>query len=152
MGKFFARGVSICRWLPAWSGANPTGGEITAGTDLTAAYAGIEGFEYSNTPIPTPTADTTFDTTIPGVDAAANSSLTFYDDQAGSAIRSLLAKGTSGFVLWAPYGLGTGKRGEKWAVRSTGPNDSKNLLEAQAARFSVGFAITAAPNLNVTLP
>ena len=151
MARFFRRGVSKIKFLPAVAGSSPTRAEITAGTDLSPAIAAINGFQFSNSPIVTPDLATAFDSQIVGPDAAGDSSLNFYDDDATSTIRTAVAKGTAGFIVLFPYGDVPTKRCEKWPVTSTGVNDEWSL-DATAGQFQVGFAVTAVPNQNGVIP
>lgn len=151
MARFFRRGVSKVRFCPAVAGSSPTRAELNAGTDLSPAIAGISGFSLSNSPITTPDLATNFDSQIDGPDAAADSALTFYDDDSATAVRSALAKGTVGFVVLMPYGDVAGKRCEVWNSKSTGVNDEWSL-DASAAQFQVGFAVLAKPNQTGTVP
>jgi hypothetical protein len=123
----------------------PTQAEITGGTDLTTSINAIAGFDLSNTAIAVPDLGSTFNKSIPGEDTTQASTITFYDDDSGSAIRTALAKGTAGFIILMPYGQASGKRAEVWPVRSSGVNDTWDLA-ADAARFVVSFAITDVPS------
>lgn len=149
--RFFRRGVSAIKFLPAVAGASPTRPEITAGTDLTAQVADINGFQLKNSPIATPDLSTTFDSQIDGPDATDDSSLIMYDLSDSAAIRTALAKGTNGFLVLFPYGDVSAKRCEVWPVRSTGVNDQWTL-GADPARYQVGFAVTSRPNQAATTP
>lgn len=151
MARFFRRGYSKVRWLPSVAGSSPTRPEITAGTDLSASLADLAGFQLSNNPITTPDLGTSFDTQIDGPDSTDDSSLTFYDDNAASTIRTLLAKGVSGYIVLFPYGDVSTKRCEVWNVKSTGVNDQWTL-DAQAAQFRVGFAVLTVPNQSGVTP
>lgn len=152
MARFFRRGVSKVYFLPSMANkAAPSAGEISAGTDLTGAIADIGGFTYTNSPIDTPDLGSTYTTTIPGEDTTDTPSLTFYDDNASTAIRTALAKGVTGYILRAPYGSGTGKRAETWPVTSTGVNDTWSAGN-DAAQFVTQFAVTAVPTMAAVLP
>lgn len=151
MARFFRRGVSAVKFAPAVAGTSPTRAEINAGTNLSAQVAGIGGFALNNSPIATPDLATSFDSQIDGPDTTDNSSLNFYDDDASATIRTSQAKGTAGFILLFPYGDVPGKRCETWAVKSTGVNDQWGL-DATAAQFQVGYAITAKPSQNGVTP
>ncbi len=152
MAKFFRRGVSLIRFLPAVANpAAPTAPEISAGTVLTAAVGGIAGFQLSNSPIPVPDLATVFTPQINGEDTVADSTLTLNDDDTTTTIRVALAKGTSGFILLQPYGATTAKRCEVWPVKVTGYNDEW-VLDNTNAKSVVGFAITAVPTQNAVNP
>lgn len=149
MSRFFRRGETKIVFETA--GATPTLAQINAGTDLSPAISNVTGWDFANSPITTPDLSTTFDTQIPGNDTAGTPTIEFYDDDASATIRTALAKGNAGFIVRCPYGIVNPKRSEVFAVKITALNDSYTLAN-EAAKFVVGFAITAAPNLNYTIP
>lgn len=152
MARYFRRGKSLIKFLPAISNLNaPTAPEIAAGTDLTPSIADIGGFQFSNNPISTPDLATVFVTQIPGEDTADNPTLTFYDDDTATTIRTALAKGAAGFLVLMPYGQVTTRRAEVWPVTSTGVADEWSAGN-DPARFAVNFAVTAAPRQSAVLP
>lgn len=144
MARYFRRGKSKIMFAPTVAGTSPTRAEITAATDLTPQIADIGGFQFSNSPIATPDLATTFTTQIPGEDTSDTPSLTFYDDDAATTIRTALAKGTAGFILMFPLGDVPTKRMEVWKVASTGVNDQWSAGN-DPARYVAGFAVSAAP-------
>lgn len=157
MARFFRRGISKVKWVPtiaATSGGivgSPTTAEITAGTDLTPQIAEINGFQFTNSPISVPDLVTTFTTQIGGEDTVSDSSITLYDDNASTTIRTAIAKGTSGNAVLMPYGAVAAKRIEIYPAFSTGPNDEWST-DNVAARYTCGFAITGQPNQNGVHP
>lgn len=152
MARYYRRGKSKLRFLPSVSNqAAPTAGEVTAGTDLTPSVADINGFGYNNSPIATPDLASTFTSSIPGEDTTDDSSLMFYDDDTATTIRTLLAKGVTGYIMRMPYGQVTAKRAEIWPITSTGVNDQWSAGN-DAAQFQVGFAVTATPTLTAVVP
>jgi hypothetical protein len=151
MARFFRRGYSKIKFAPSVAGSSPTRAEITAGVDLSPQVADIGGFQLTNNPIETPDLATSFNSQIDGPDTTADSSLTFYDDNASSTIRNALAKGVSGYILLFPYGDVVGKRVEVWQCKSTGVNDQWSL-DAAAGQFQVGFAVLTTPNQAGTTP
>lgn len=152
MARYFRRGKSKMKYLPAIANqAAPTAPELSAGTDLTGSIADVNGFGYNNSPIATPDLNSTFTSSIPGEDTTDDSSITFYDDDTSTTIRTLLAKGITGFICRQPYGQVSAKRCEIWPVTSTGVNDVWTVGN-DAAQFVVGFAVTATPTLTGVLP
>lgn len=149
--RFFRRGISKARFLPAVAGSSPTRAEINAGVDLSPQVADMGGFSISNAPIETPDLATSFDSQIDGPDATETSSLTMYDLSDSTTIRTAIAKGVSGFVLLMPYGDVPTKRCEVWPVKSTGVNDVWGL-DATAAKYQAGFAVTSIPNQLAIIP
>ena len=151
MARFFRRGVSKIRFASAVVGNSPTRPEITASVDLSPAVSAINGFQFQNNPITTPDLSDNFDSQITGPDAAGDSSLNFYDDDVSTTIRTTLAKGTPGFLLYLPYGDVPTKRVEKWPVTSLGVNDEWSM-DATAAQFQVQYAITSRPYQQGVIP
>lgn len=152
MSRYTRRGKSTLKFAPAIANkAAPTSGELSAGTDLTLNTADIAGFTYNNSPINTPDLSSTFTSQIGGEDTADVSSLTFYDDDASSTVRTALAKGVTGFIVRMPYGQVTAKRAEVFPVTVTGANDEWSLGN-DPARFVVSFAITSTPVQSAVLP
>lgn len=152
MARYFRRGKSKIKFLPAVANqAAPTAPELTAGTDLTPQVAEINGFQLSNSPIPVPNLQDQFTPQIDGEDTVADSSLTLYDDDTASTIRTALAKGVSGFIALMPYGQTSTKRVEIWPVKSTGVNDEWTTGN-DPARFTIGFAVTGVPTQGGVLP
>lgn len=151
-GRYFRRGKSKILWvLEIVDPANPTESELEAGVDLSLDIADIAGFTLENSPIPTPNLADTFTSQIDGEDTAATSTLTIYDRDDDDAIRIALAKGTAGHVAMLPYGNVDGERMEVWPVKTTGVNDVWSTGN-EAARFVAGFAITAVPEQDATVP
>lgn len=151
MAFFYRRGTTKAYFLPAIAGSNPTSGEMSAGTDLSPQVLLITGFGFTNQRIQVPVLSSTFVSEINGPDQATASSLTFAEDNASTTIRTLLAKGTVGFILLAPNGIGTGKVAETWPIISSGVNRDWTLGN-DPAKFVVELAVTSPPNQNVTLP
>lgn len=145
MARYFRRGISKTKWLPAQAGTSPTRAEITAGVDLSPSVNAINGFQFSNNPIATPDLSDNFDSQITGPDTAGDSSIDFYDDDTSTVVRTALAKGTQGVALLMPYGDVVSKRCESWYATSLGVNDAWSM-DAVAALFNVQFAITKRPN------
>jgi len=153
MAKFFRRGVSKVRWLPAVAGTSPTRAEITAGTELSLQLGGITGFGIANQRIPTPNLGERFTPSIDGPDeTSGDSSITFYDDDTTTTIRTTLAKGTTGYILLLPYGDVPTKRCEVWNVKSTGVNDEPYSTGNEPARFMVSFAVLVQPTQGGVIP
>lgn len=151
MARFFRRGVSKVFFCPAVASQSaPTAANITAGVDLSPSLADIGGWSLANTPIETPDLVDTFNSQINGEDKTADCTLTFYDDDTSTTVRTALAKGQVGFIVLAPYGNTVGKRCEVWPVTSTGYNDQWTL-GAEAGKAMAGFAVTKRPTQNATL-
>lgn len=150
-GPFFRRGVTRFVFCPSVANAAaPTRAEITAGTVLTGITA-VSGFQIARSFVDTPTLDSSYTSNVPGERKAGNSMLTFRDDQSASqSIRTALAEGTSGTMVYMPYGDVPNTRCETWPVISAGVNDVVDMTKA--AEFEVSFATPTAPTQNATVP
>lgn len=155
MAKFFRRGISKVHFLPAVSDTSapisPTRAEITAGEDLSPFLNEMNGFQLSNSPIPTPVLANRYTTQITGEDTTPDSSITFLDDDTATDVRAALEKDTAGFLVLMPYGDVPTKRCEVWPVTVTGANDQWSTGN-DPARFVVGFAVTGVPEQNGVVP
>ncbi|CAM5310747.1 phage tail tube protein [Streptomyces abikoensis] len=152
--KYSRRGVTRVLWLTQIANVShiPTRPELTAGTDLTNAIAAIDGWSLSNKPIETPDLGSTFETKIPGVDEADDSSLGFYEDKISDEIEQLLTKDATGWVVFLRKGDVPGNRSmDVFPVRigSRSPNYS---TDNEAAKFTVSFSITEKPIQDAPVP
>lgn len=150
--KFFRRGKSKVLFVPAVANpAAPTTVELAAGIDLSEQTAEISGWEFTGSRIPTPNLANNFTPQITGEDTVGDASITFYDDDANDDVRTALAKGTQGFIVFEPYGAGVGKRAETWTVQTQSVSDAYTVGN-EAAKFAVGFAVTEVPEQEAVLP
>lgn len=130
----------------------PTRTELDAGTDYTAQIAAIDGFTTENSPIETPDMASTFVGKIEGDDTAADSSITFYEDDVLDDIETDLAKGTVGFLVFFSKGdVPDGKGMDVFPVSVTSLS-KPYTADSEAAKIVVSFAVTARPLQNGTVP
>lgn len=153
MGRFWARGIEEWHFVPTITTLSaPTVAQIAAGDELTDEMADMSGFGYENQPIDVPDQGDTFTSQIDGPDQAMASSITLYDDDAGiPALKTLLAKGGTGYIVISPYGgVAAADKVEVWPVKVTGNNRSYNS-DTEGKRYVVTFAITGTPSQNATV-
>ena len=130
----------------------PTAAEMASATDYTKQIAAVEGFSIENQEIETPDMDSTFVAKIPGDDQAADSSLTFYEDDVADTIETDLAKGTIGFVIICRKGKTAAAKGmDVYPVR-VASNSAEITADNEAAKLMVKFSIIDRPLLNATVP
>ncbi|WP_228994300.1 hypothetical protein [Streptomyces sp. DH8] len=154
MARFNRKGVTKILFTEtiADPGYMPTLIEITGATDYTKQIAAVDGFSIENQEIETPDMDSTFVSKIPGDDSAADSSLTFYEDDTTDLIETDLAKGTTGFIVIARKGKAAGTKGlDVYPVR-VASNSSTVTADNEAAKLQVRFSITDRPLTNATIP
>ena len=166
MARFLRKGTTKIRFVTTI--ANKSAPKITEyndGTILDTQVNEVSGFAFSNNPINTMSMDTDFVSQISGENTVEQSSLTFYDDDTGaSVIKTNLAKGTEGFVIFAvngvsgtpaksgspsrpadPLGVKAGDTVEVWPVEVSA-NVNLYTVSNEAAMFRVDFAVTAEPS------
>lgn len=150
--RYFARGISQWFFLPSVSNpAAPTSSEITAGTEITDDMAEISGWDFQSNPIKTPNLKDAFTPQIPGEDTVGNSEVTFYDRNPSSDIRTLLPKGTTGYILMMPYGDTATRRAETWHVEVQSVSGIFSVGN-DPARFKVTFGVLDPPEQEAVLP
>jgi hypothetical protein len=154
MARFNRKGTTQIKFLPtiASSSLLPTRAEITAGTEYTAQIAAIDGWSLENQPIETPDMASTFVSKIGGDDSAADSSLTFYEDDTLDDIETDLAKGTEGFVVIFSKGDVASAKGMDVFPVTVVSNSKAYTTDNEAAKITVQFTITDRPAFNQTVP
>ncbi|MFE0206993.1 hypothetical protein [Streptomyces sp. NPDC058985] len=154
MPRFNRKGVTKILFTDTITdtGYLPTAAEITGATDYTKDIAAVEGFSIENQEIETPDMDSTFVSKIPGDDSAADSSLTFYEDDVDDTLEQDLAKGTTGFIIICRKGKAPSTKGmDVYPVR-VASNSPAITADNEAAKLMVRFSITDRPLLNATVP
>lgn len=154
MARFNRKGTTKILWVPTIAATSylPTATELTAGTDYTRQIAAVDGFSIENQEIETPDMASTFVAKIPGDDSAADSSLTFYEDDITDDIETDLAKGSVGFVVICRKGKTAGTKGMDVHPVRVASNSPTITADNEAAKIMVKFSIIDRPLLNATVP
>jgi hypothetical protein len=151
MARFMRKGTTKVYFVPTIANlAAPTTAEITAGTVLTTQIAEVNGFTFTNNPIDTPDMGSSFVSKIPGEDTVDTSSFRFYEDKSSNPIRTVLAKGTNGYIVFFPSGTAgaspaAGDKTETWPV-TVASNARTYSAGNEAASYMVVLSNTAAPS------
>lgn len=149
--RFFAPEISKVYFaLTIADIATPTRAEINAGTDLTEEIADISGWSVTTGTIPTP-GMSRFTKQIAGRTTAEDSSITFYADLGGDDIRTILARGDRGYVIFCDGGDVTGNLADVFPVVVKNVGKVRTMAD-QAHQLTVGFAISQVPAEDVVLP
>ena len=154
MARFNRKGVTKILFATSIASTTymPTLVEITGATDYSGKIAAVDGFSLENQEIETPDMASTFVAKIPGDDQAADSSLTFYEDDTLDTIETDLAKGTTGFVIICRKGKAASTKGmDVYPVRVASSSPAISA-DNEAAKIMVKFSITDRPLLNATVP
>ncbi len=143
--RFIEVGTAQYYWCPAIANTGaPTAAEINAGTILTGQVPqdGVTGFSTTSNTVEAGDFASLFVSKIQGLVQADDSSLAFY--------RTLLPRGTVGFVIIAGEGMVTGKKMDVFAVTVTGA--PKQHTGTDPAKIMVSFVITKTPDVDITIP
>jgi hypothetical protein len=154
MARFNRKGVTKILFAETVASTTylPTAAELTGATEYTKQIAAVDGFSLENQEIETPDMASTFVAKIPGDDSAADSSLTFYEDDTTDTIETDLAKGTVGFIIICRKGKAPSTKGmDVYPVR-VASNSAAITADNEAAKIMVKFSITDRPLFNATVP
>jgi hypothetical protein len=130
--------------------ATPTRGELNAGTDLTAEIAEVSGFELAGDSADAPDLASQFVAQVPARITASDSEIQFYASSTSSDVRSVLPRGTTGFVVILPEGDITGQKCEVWPAKVKSMFLDSSIEDP--AKIHIQFSITKLPSQNVTIP
>jgi len=130
----------------------PTRAELNAGTNLVGENSASEGWNIAAGQVPTPDMGNLFTGSIPGRLTAEDSSLTMYASLNGVDARTLMARGTNGFIVWLDGGDVAGYLMDVFPVRVASLGKTRSVEGEEAASITIMFSITSAPAENVTIP
>lgn len=129
----------------------PTRLEINAGTDLSKQIMDLDGWKVESANVETPDLASTFTGSIPGSTSAGDSSLTMYADLGGTDVRSLLPRGTNGFMLIMDGGDVAGRTMDVFPIR-VGSQGKSRSVDDDPAVIEITFYITSEPEENAVIP
>lgn len=159
---FFRRGKSNAWFLSALAGgAGPTLAEITAGVELSAAIAGMQGWETTLNRIQQPVLKYAQDYQVDGPQQFGDAQMTFLDDDgtgsgaditARAAVSTAMVEQATGWVVLSPRKL-TPIAGTKVHVfpSKIGARNDAFSLDAELARYVIDWAITGAARKDVAV-
>lgn len=155
MSKYFRRGKTRVYFVASISNtAAPTAAEINGGTNLSASVNDMTGFSYSTSQLPTPALDNAFTPSIGGPQVTEDSSITLYLDHASNPLRTTLALGTSGYIVWVDYkasgNIAAADKADVYPVTVIGAPKRRSMGDDPAV-WECQFAITAVPVEDATV-
>lgn len=130
--------------------ASPTRAEINAGTDLSPEMSENGGWVINSEAIDTPDYAAAFTPQIPGNITTDGTTINMYADIASADVRTLLPRGTTGYILKMPGGDVAGRKMDVFPVKvgSQGKPDAVGT----PSTINLIFYVTRAPVENVTIP
>jgi len=141
-------------YIPTIAATNltPTRTEMNAGTDLSPQINDIKGWTVTSNLIETPDLGTSFVSKIAGSTVSADSALTFYTSKNGTDVRSVLPRGTTGYIAMLDGGDTPGNKMEVYPVTVTSNGVIRTAQGKDASKVQIDFAITAVPGQQLTVP
>lgn len=150
--RFFRPGITKCYWVVSIANiAAPTRLELNAGSDLSKDIADIAGWMVTGQKIDTPDLNSRFVSNIPGLTSAGESGITFYQDQPGLDVRSLMPRDAAGNIVWLDGGDVAGRKMDIFPARVLSVGKQRSM-GAEAARLVIQYAVTSEPAEDVTIP
>lgn len=145
--------TTVVLWVPTMASyASPTRSELNAGTNLVGEVSACEGWQITSEQVATPDLGHLFTGSIPGRTSVEDSSLTMYADLGGTDARTLMARTTSGFIVWMDGGDVAGRLMDIFPVRVSSVGKVRNVEGSEAAALSITYSITRVPAEDVEIP
>jgi hypothetical protein len=129
---------------------SPTRAELNAGTDLTPEIATTGDWGITSAVIATPDLATLFESQIPGKVSVSNSTINMYASSNSSDVRTLLPRGTTGYIVKFPEGDISSQKMDVYPVKVT--QQAKPTALSSPSVIQLAFAVTKIPAENVTVP
>jgi hypothetical protein len=149
--RYYRPGLTQVNFAPAVANkAAPTRAEINAGTNLSPEVSAIDGWQQTSNFIDAPDLVSSFVPKVAGGVEAGDSSLTLYSSSNSIDVRSLLPRGTVGFIIMLDESDTAGRRMDVYPVTVGSQAKLRDLGEV--AQIQISFAITSSPAENVTIP
>lgn len=150
--RFFRPGITKVSWIVSIANISaPSRSELNAGSDLSKDVADISGWMVSGQKIDTPDLNSRFVSNIPGLTSADESSITFYQGENGTDVRTLMPRDTDGYIVWLDGGDVAGRKMDVFPVRVLSVGKTRSM-GSEAARLVIQYAVTSEPAENVTIP
>lgn len=151
--KFIHPGISSVVFVPVIADvAAPTWAEIESGTDLTDEVIAASGWQITTARATYNPLGTRFTPSISGRDTVEDSSLSLPQDVDGDDVRTILPRGTKGFILIAHGGLVADRPMDVWPVEVSSLGKPVTTEGTEIASIMVNFAIPAAPAEDIAVP
>ena len=152
--RFTDNATTVVYFVPTIAATNlvPTRAELNAGTNLSVEINDLKGWTVQSDLIDVQSLSESFQSKIAGTLSSPDSSLTFYTSKNGSDVRSLLPRGTTGYIVFCDGGDLGGNKAEVYKIQVTANGVMRTIDGKDASKVEVQFAITSPPAQNVTLP
>lgn len=128
----------------------PTRSELNAGTDLTNEVASAGDWAINGSAVPAPDLATLFDSQVAGKTSMGTTTLDMYASSNSSDVRTLLPRGTTGYIVKFPEGDVSGHTMDVFPVKVLAQPKPTNMGNPSVIQLQ--FVVTKIPAENVTVP
>jgi hypothetical protein len=149
--RYFRPGLTAVVFAPAVANkAAPTRAEINAGTDLSRDVQATDGFSTTANFLDAPDLVSSFVSKVAGTLEAGDSSITMYQSSNSVDARSLMPRGTTGFILWFDESDTPGRKADTFPITVASVSKQRDIAAIAVIQFA--FAISSAPAVDWTVP
>src|SRR5215813_6677622 len=149
--RYIPEGVTKYYFVTTIANYNsPTRAELNAGTDLSPEIAATGNWGIISGSIDAPDLATLFTAQIAGKVTVDGPTIDMYADSTSTDVRTLLPRGTVGYVVKFPEGDVTGRKMDVFQVKVL--QQAKPTALTNPSLVQLGFAVTRIPAENVTVP
>lgn len=149
--RYIPEGVTHFYFVTTISNYNaPTRGELNAGTDLTPETAAAGDWAINGNAVPAPDLSTLFDSQVAGKISMGTTTLDMYCDLTSTDARTLMPRGTVGYIVKFPEGDVTGRKMDVFPVKVLAQPKPTNMGNPSVIQFQ--YVVTKTPAENVAVP
>jgi hypothetical protein len=150
--RYFPPGTRKTYWLIACANylTGPTRAELNAGTDLTAEISAMTGFSVTVNMVDTPDLGSSFTSQIGGRRTSGPNDITFYLDIGSNDVRTLLPRGTNGFVVQLWEGDVAGRKMSIFPAQVT--TQAPDTATDNPGGMTISFAASKLPAEMIAIP
>ena len=149
--RYIPEGVTHFYYVAAIANtASPTRSELNAGTDLTPEIAAVGDWAINGAAVPTPDLSTLFDSSVSGKTSMGTTTIDMYASSNSTDVRSLLPRGTTGYIVKFPEGDVTGRTMDVFKITVLAQPKPTNMGNPSVIQLQ--FVVNKTPNENVVVP
>lgn len=149
--RYFPPGTRKVYWVPAIGNyLAPLRSELNAGVDLSSEVSAMTGWSVTSAALDVPDMGTRFTSQISGRLTSATNDITCYTSVNSNDARTLLIRGTNGFIVLMWEGDVVGQKMDVFPVQVMAAAMDTTVENAGTCVFS--FAATKIPASNLAIP
>lgn len=149
--RYIPEGTTVFYWVPTITNiSSPTRGQLDAGTNLTPEIAEVGDWAITSDSIDVPDLVSTFTAKIPGKVSVDGTTITMYATPTGADARTLMPRGTSGYIVKFGGGDVAARKCDVFPVKVA--SAGKPVAIGDPAHIVFQYTVTALPAEDVSVP